>query len=72
MKKGGDFKIIDDFFDEEYQEEIKGYLMGDWGEKMKMMFSLWDYIDDVSAAYEEIIKGRPCPFFISRIFRRWI
>ena len=30
IEKGG-ILVIDDFIDEEYQEEIKGYLMGDWG-----------------------------------------
>jgi|TARA_R100000455_G_C6235408_1_gene95837 hypothetical protein len=58
IEKGG-ILVIDDFIDEEYQEEIKGYLMGDWGIDEDDVFP-WYYIDDVTAAYEDDNQGRPC------------
>ena len=49
--------VIDNFIDLNYQEKIKGILMGQ-DEHNDSLFP-WYYIDDVTAAYEEGNQGRP-------------
>ena len=56
IDKGG-ILVIDDFIDKDYQEDIKDVLLGkeEWGD---LLFP-WDYIDDVTAAFEDDNQGRP-------------
>ena len=53
----GEILVIDDFIDEEYQEDIKDVLLGkeEWDD---LLFP-WNYIDDVTAAFEDDNQGRP-------------
>ena len=53
----GEILVIDDFIDEEYQEGIKDVLLGkeEWDD---LLFP-WNYIDDVTAAFEDDNQGRP-------------
>ena len=56
IDKGG-ILVIDDFIDKDYQEDIKDVLLGkeEWGD---ILFP-WNYIDDVTAAFEDGNQGRP-------------
>ena len=53
----GEILVIDDFIDEEYQEDIKDVLLGkeEWDD---LLFP-WNYIDDVTAAFEDDNQCRP-------------
>ena len=57
MIKKGEVLVIDNFIDEDYQERIKGHLMGD--DTINDYGFPWYYIDDVTAAFEDGNQGRP-------------